>query len=317
MDQKTRHDEFRQQAGNREVGEVAPKPESKGVAKAVARNAISVDVEDYFHVSALAGCIDRDDWDNMEYRAEDNTRKLLDLFAEFGVHGTFFVLGWIGKRSPALIREIHDAGHEVACHGMSHQLVYRQTPEKFAEETRASKQMLEDVTGAPVVGYRAASWSITEQSLWALDSLAELGFLYDSSVFPIHHDRYGIPGAPQHAGVIKTPNGARLVEFPPSTATLPGMRLPVAGGGYFRLFPYFVTQFGLRRINRKEHQPFIFYTHPWEVDPGQPRFKASWLSRFRHYTNLDKTEPRLRRLLTEFPCTTARNVLADLGLLER
>ena len=180
---------------------------------------------------------------------------------------------------------------------------------------KAGKELLEDIISHPVVGYRAASWSITRQSLWALDIIAELGFDYDSSIFPIRHDRYGIPGALQHPGEIESPKGHRIVEFPPSTVSLPGMRLPVAGGGYFRLFPYHLTTFGLRRINRQARQPFIFYLHPWEVDPDQPRFEASRLSKFRHYTNLDQTEPRLRKLLAEFECTTARNVLADLNLL--
>ncbi len=279
-------------------------------------NAMTVDVEDYFHVAALSQVIRREDWDGMEYRAEQSTRKLLNLFEEVGVKATFFILGWVARRSPELIREIHRAGHEIACHGMSHQLVYTQTPGTFAAETRESKELLEDLTGAPVLGYRAASWSITRQSLWALDTIHELGFKYDSSVFPIHHDRYGIPGAPQRPGLIPTPSGAQLVEFPPSTVSLAGMRLPVAGGGYFRLLPFWLTRYGLRRLNHRERQPFIFYLHPWEVDPQQPRFRASWLSRFRHYTNLDRTEPRLRALLQEFPCTTVENVLTGLGLLK-
>ncbi len=275
---------------------------------------MTVDVEDYFHVAALAESIPRSSWDSMEYRAEASTRLLIALFAEFDVRATFFVLGWVAKRSPGLVREIHAAGHEVACHGMSHQLIYRQTPADFARETAESKQLLEDITGSAVQGYRAASWSITRQSLWALDIIHDLGFKYDSSVFPIHHDRYGIPGAPQRPGLLSTPNGHSLVEFPPSTVSMLSMRLPVAGGGYFRLLPYSLTQSGLRRINREGH-PFIFYLHPWEVDPEQPRIKARWLSRFRHYTNLDQTEPRLRKLLGEFKCGTVSSVLGDLGLL--
>lgn len=275
---------------------------------------MTVDVEDYFHVAALAEVIPRERWDSMEYRAEASTRRLLALFAEFGVSATFFVLGWVAKRSPQLVRDIHEAGHEVACHGMSHKLIYEQTPEEFATETADSKKLLEDITGAAVEGYRAASWSITRQSLWALDVIHDLGFKYDSSVFPIHHDRYGIPGAPHRPGTLSTPNGHSLVEFPPSTVSMLATRLPVAGGGYFRLLPYAVTQSGLRRINR-EGRPFIFYLHPWEVDPTQPRFNARWLSRFRHYTNLDRTEPRLRKLLGEFECGTVSSVLSDLGLL--
>jgi polysaccharide deacetylase family protein (PEP-CTERM system associated) len=277
-------------------------------------NALTVDVEDYFHVAALAGSIGREKWDRMEYRAEGSTQRLLRLFDEFNVRATFFVLGWVAKRSPALIRKIHDAGHEVACHGMTHELVYTQTPDQFAAETRESKQLLEDIIGAEVHGYRAASWSITRRSLWALDTIHELGFRYDSSVFPIRHDRYGIPGAATTPGVLRTVGGNQIVEFPPSTVRLYGVRVPVAGGGYFRLLPYWLIRTGLRKINASA-QPFIFYLHPWEVDPQQPRIEAPLLSKFRHYTNLDKTEPRLRRLLGEFRCTTVRSVLTDLGLL--
>lgn len=279
------------------------------------RNAMSVDVEDYFHVAALSRVISRDDWSTMEYRAEANTHKLLELFAEKEVKATFFILGWVAKRSPGLVRDIHAAGHEVACHGMSHRLVYEQTPLEFEQETRDSKAMLEDATGARVSGYRAASWSITRQSLWALDIIHSAGFEYDSSIFPIRHDLYGIPDAPKCPGVMTTLDGQSLVEFPPSTATFLGVRIPVAGGGYFRLLPYWVTRRGLRQINSDLQQAFIFYLHPWEVDPDQPRVEAGWLSRFRHYTNLRKTQQRLRDLVGEFQFTTVRNVLADTGLL--
>jgi polysaccharide deacetylase family protein (PEP-CTERM system associated) len=278
------------------------------------RNAMTVDVEDYFHVAALADSIPRARWDSMEYRAENSTRRLLALFAEFDVKATFFVLGWVARRSAGLIRELHSAGHEVACHGMSHELIYRQTPKVFAQETADAKKLLEDTIGVAVHGYRAASWSITRQSLWALDIIHDLGFKYDSSVFPIHHDRYGIPGALQRPGLMPTPGGQRLVEFPPTTVSVLSMRLPVAGGGYFRLLPYAVTQAGLRQVNREGH-PFIFYLHPWEVDPAQPRIPARWLSRFRHYTNLERTEPRLRKLLGDFKCGTVAGVLSDIGLL--
>lgn len=283
----------------------------------ILRNAMTVDVEDYFHVAALSSVIKRDDWAAMEYRAEANTHKLLELFAHKGIQATFFVLGWVARRSPALIRSIHAAGHEVACHGMSHELVYEQTREQFEGETRDSKQLLEDIIGAAVHGYRAASWSITRRSLWALDVVHELGFQYDSSIFPIRHDLYGIPDAPQRPGVMRTPQGRQIVEFPPSTATLLGLRVPVAGGGYFRLLPYWLTRCGLRQINHVDRQAFIFYLHPWEVDPEQPRVRAGRLSRFRHYTNLRKTHGRLRQLIDEFHFTTVRNVLADTGLLAR
>jgi polysaccharide deacetylase family protein (PEP-CTERM system associated) len=272
-------------------------------------NAMTVDVEDYFHVSALAESIARKDWDSMEFRAERSTDRLLEMFAEKDIKATFFVLGWVTKKTPALVRRIHAAGHEVACHGLTHELVYRQTPEVFRQETRDSKAMLEDTIGAPVIGYRAASYSITRQSLWALDILCDLDFKYDSSIFPIAHDRYGIPGASTRPGPISAPNGKRIVEFPLSTKDVLGRRVPVAGGGYFRLFPYWFTRWALARVNRDDAMPFVFYLHPWEIDPDQPRVKASALSRFRHYNNLDKCEARLRSLIGDFRFTTMRDVL--------
>ena len=283
--------------------------------QALLRNAMTVDVEDYFHVAALAESISRDDWATMEYRAEANTHRLMDLFAEFDVKATFFMLGWVAQRSPKLVRDIHAAGHEVGCHGMSHRLIYEQSPEEFERETRDSKALLEDLTGAAVSGYRAASWSVTRQSLWALDIIHAAGFEYDSSVFPIRHDIYGIPDAPRYPATMRTPNGQQLVEFPPSIASFAGVSIPVAGGGYFRLLPYWLTRMGLRQINHDRKHPFIFYLHPWEVDPEQPRIKVGWRSRFRHYTNLRKTQQRLRDLVTEFRFTTVRNVLSDIGLL--
>ena len=278
-------------------------------------NAMTVDVEDYFHVSALAGSIARDRWDSMEYRAEASTGRLLELFADRGIHATFFVLGWVAERSPGLVRRIAAAGHEVACHGESHELVYRQAPTVFRQETLRSKARLEDLVGSPVRGYRAASYSITRESLWALDVILDAGFAYDSSVFPIRHDVYGLSEAPLRPARIKAPSGRTLVEFPLSVAEVLGLRLPVAGGGYFRLFPYAVTRAGLRHVNRSARSPFVFYLHPWEVDPGQPRIAAPFKSRFRHYTNLDVCETRLVRLLSEFRFGRMDRVLADVGLL--
>jgi len=278
-------------------------------------NALTVDVEDYFHVAALAPTVPRDSWDSRESRVVSNTRKLLRIFEQFDVKGTFFVLGWVAERHPQLVREIAASGHEIACHGYSHRLVYEQPPKEFHEETLRSKKLLEDITGAAILGYRAASYSIVRQSLWATDILAELGFVYDSSIFPVHHDRYGIPDAPRIPHRMSTPNGSSIVEWPLATATVLGYQLPVAGGGYFRLLPYWLSRWGLASINRREKRPFIFYLHPWEIDPGQPRIAASRLSRFRHYTNLGKCEERLRRLLGEFQFGTARDGLAQLGLL--
>jgi polysaccharide deacetylase family protein (PEP-CTERM system associated) len=279
-------------------------------------NAFSVDVEDYFQVAALARAIPRDSWSQREYRAEANTDRVLAVLAEHQVRATFFVLGWIAEKSPALVKRIAAAGHEIASHGYSHELIYTQTRSEFRLETARSKNHLEDLTGRPVVGYRAASFSITSESLWALDVLIDLGFQYDSSVFPIRHDRYGIPDAPVEPGRVTAPSGRTLVEFPMAAAEYFGARLPVSGGGYFRILPYFLTRAGLRRINSKQRRPFIFYMHPWEVDPGQPRVDAGFVSNFRHYTNLDRCEPRLRRLFEDFEFSSVREVLEARGLLK-
>jgi polysaccharide deacetylase family protein (PEP-CTERM system associated) len=214
------------------------------------RNALTVDVEDWYHVSAFADRIDPANWDSYAPRVGDNTRRLLELFARHDTKATFFILGWVAERQPALIREIAAAGHEVACHGWSHQLVYGQEQEIFRAETLRSKALLEDLLGQPVSGYRAASYSITNESLWALDVLAEAGFEYDSSIFPVRHDRYGIPDGERWPHVITTPSGQSWSSFPLSTAYWMGMRLPVAGGGYFRLYPYALTRAGLGSINR-------------------------------------------------------------------
>lgn len=277
-------------------------------------NAFTVDVEDYFQVAALASAIDRGSWPQRESRVERNTGVLLDVLAESEVRGTFFVLGWIADRHPALIRRIAAAGHEIACHGFSHQLVYTQSADEFREETARSKRTLEDLTGQSVLGYRAASFSITRQSLWALDVLIDLGFQYDSSIFPIRHDRYGIPGADPRPALLAAPSGRTLIEFPMSAARFAGVAVPVSGGGYFRLLPYALTRAGLRQINGRFGRPFTFYLHPWEIDPGQPRVPVGWLSRFRHYTNLDRCESRLRRLLGDFRFGAMREVLLGLGL---
>ena len=278
-------------------------------------NALTVDVEDYFHVAAFASNISRDSWSARESRVVANTKKLLAMFEQFDVRATFFVLGWVAEQHPELVRDIASRGHEIACHGYSHQLVYDQTPEEFYKETLHAKRVLENIAGAAILGYRAASYSITRESLWALDILVELGFAYDSSIFPVHHDRYGIPNAKRTPHLMSTPKDNAIVEWPLSTAKALGLRLPVAGGGYFRLFPYWLTRWGLASINRREQQPFIFYLHPWEIDPEQPRVSAGRLSRFRHYNNLEKCEGRLRRLLSEFNFGTARDSLVMLGLL--
>lgn len=278
-------------------------------------NALTVDVEDYFHVSAFSSVIHRQDWDLYKCRVEANTRALLELFARRDVRATFFVLGWVAERYPELIREVAAQGHEIACHGLSHELVYRQTPEVFREETYRAKSVLEDVVQVPVAGYRAASYSIVKQSRWALDVLVDLGFKYDSSIFPVRHDRYGIPDAPRRPYKMSFDGGAELVEFPLSTYRIGSYQLPVSGGGYFRLFPYAFTRHALRRINRREKLPFIFYLHPWEIDPAQPRVRAGAFSRFRHYNNLDRCYSRLESLLSDFRFASVHDVLRQMGLL--
>jgi polysaccharide deacetylase family protein (PEP-CTERM system associated) len=277
------------------------------------RNALTIDVEDYFQVAALAEAVDRKDWSSMEYRVEKNTDRLLQLLEEKDLRATFFTLGWVAERSPDLVRRIRNAGHEVASHGYSHQLVYNQTPDVFREETRKSKSILEDITGEPIRGYRAASYSITAQSRWALDILVEEGFEWDSSIFPVHHDRYGMPGTPHEPYWLKTPNGGKLLEFPLSTCPVGSYRMPIAGGGYFRLYPYWLSRWGLGRINRAG-DPFIFYLHPWEIDPDQPRLNVSAFSRFRHYNNLDKCMGRLESLLGDFRFGSVSDVLGDLDI---
>ncbi len=278
------------------------------------QNVMTIDVEDYFQVSAFADSIKPNEWDQQPLRVENNTLKLLDLFDEYNIKATFFVLGWVAQREEKLVLEIANRGHEVACHGYSHQLVYNQTPKVFQQETVLAKKILEDIIQQPVKGYRAASYSITEKSLWALDILAESGFIYDSSIFPVRHDRYGMPDTPKHPYELKTPAGHSIIEFPLSTAKILNYRLPIAGGGYFRLYPYWLSKAGLAQINRQQ-KPFIFYLHPWEVDPQQPRIPASWFSQFRHYNNLDKCESRLRKLMTDFQFATTWDVLNTLDLV--
>jgi len=289
--------------------------ENPTAKKNVQLNALTIDVEDYFHVAALSGAISRDSWTLRESRAEANTERLLTILAARNVHATFFVLGWLAERQPQLVRRIAAAGHEVGCHGYSHQLVYRQSPKEFREETARAKHSLEDTLGQAVQGYRAASFSVTRRSLWALDVLIDLNFGYDSSVFPIRHDLYGLPGARPEPHRITAPSGRTLAEFPMSTASFLGLQVPVSGGGYFRILPYWLTRAGLKQINERHGRPFAFYLHPWELDPGQPRVKVGALSRFRHYTNLSRCEARLQRLLGEFSFTSMHEALRQRGLV--
>jgi polysaccharide deacetylase family protein (PEP-CTERM system associated) len=271
-------------------------------------NAMSVDVEDYFQVSAFDRIVSRAGWGDFSSRVVPNTQRILERFDRAGVRSTFFILGWVAERFPSLVREIAQAGHEIASHGYHHQLLYTLTPAQFREDVRAAKIVLEQTSGRPVIGFRAPSYSIVESSLWALDILIEEGYAYDASIFPIHHDRYGIPGAERHAHVIRRPKGT-LVEMPGSTTRIGGVNLPVAGGGYFRLLPYAWTRWGIGRVNRLERKPVVFYMHPWELDPDQPRMSVGAASRLRHYAGLGRTSERLNRLLADFRFTSVAIVL--------
>jgi polysaccharide deacetylase family protein (PEP-CTERM system associated) len=271
-------------------------------------NAMTIDVEDYFHVSAFADVVSPADWPAFESRVCTNTDRLLGLLDEADVQATFFVLGWVAERFPELVRRIHRAGHELASHSYDHGLVYDKTPDAFRADLRRAKHAIGSAAGVEVTGYRAPSYSLVDRSLWALDVLVDEGYTYDSSIYPIHHDRYGIPSWPRHVHRVERQAGG-LWELPGSTVRHFGTNFPMGGGGYFRLLPYQWTSRGIRQLNEQEGRPAIFYLHPWEVDPQQPRLKASRLSRFRHYRNLDQTEPRLRRLLGEFRFGTISQVL--------
>lgn len=259
---------------------------------------MTVDVEDYFHVSAFEPYISRASWDKWPRRVECNTEYVLDLFARHEVQATFFVLGWVARRHPALVRRIVAGGHEVASHGFGHVRVTEQSPAEFRADVLYSKQLLEDITGTPVLGYRAPSYSIGTNNLWALDILQDLDFQYDSSIYPVHHDFYGMPEARRFPFWHKT---GGLMELPISTVVLGRRNVPCGGGGYFRLFTYRFSRWAIQHINRREGQPCLFYFHPWELDPGQPRPEGLGLkTRFRHYLNLGRMEHRLDCLLSDF-----------------
>jgi polysaccharide deacetylase family protein (PEP-CTERM system associated) len=261
-------------------------------------NAMTVDVEDYFQVSAFERRVAPADWERMPVRVEANTNRVLDLLAGRGVRATFFTLGWVAERFPALVRRIADSGHEVASHGYDHTRVIHQDPAQFRADATRTRGLLEDLTGRAVRGYRAASYSIGASNLWALDVLQEAGYRYSSSIYPIRHDLYGMPEAPRFAFRLRA---GGLLELPITSVCALGRRWPCGGGGYFRLFPYALSSWGLRRVNREDRQPGIFYFHPWEVDPDQPRIAGvGTKARLRHYLNLSRMEARLTRLLGDF-----------------
>lgn len=273
-------------------------------------NVLTVDVEDYFQVSAFEHRIRRAEWPQFESRVCRNTELLLELFEGFGVQATFFVLGWVASRFPALVRRIAHAGHELASHGFHHELVCSIGQKAFRSDILRARRVLEDAAGVRVVGYRAPSFSVNLASLWALDVLIEEGYTYDASIFPIRHDRYGVPCWARHVHQVIRPSGA-IWELPGSTVRVLGANLPFGGGGYLRLFPFAWTRAGIHHLNEVEGQPAVVYVHPWELDPDQPRLEGSFISRLRHYTNLDKTAGRLRRLLAEFRFGPVSAVLAQ------
>lgn len=258
---------------------------------------LSVDVEDFCHVEAFADRITPEMWSHFPSRVADNTRRILELFESTGARATFFTLGWVAKHEPKLVREILSAGHEVGCHSYLHAPIWRMTPEEFRADTRRARCVIEDAGGQQVVGYRAPTFSMVRKSLWAIEVLAEEGFLYDSSIFPIRHDLYGFPEAQRFPHRWELSSGKSIFEIPLSSVRLWGINLPAAGGGYLRLLPMSYTRWAIRRIHRKDRQPVVVYFHPWEIDPDQPRLNGSWKSRLRHYTNLKTMERRLRELL--------------------
>ncbi|MBI5656914.1 MAG: DUF3473 domain-containing protein [Geobacter sp.] len=278
-------------------------------------NALTIDVEYFFQVNAFSRHVKREDWGNFPLRVADNTRRILDMLDEFSVRSTFFVLGWVAERDGLLIKEILLRGHEIACHGYGHELIYTIGPDRFREDIRRAKSVLEDIAGTKVSGYRAPSYSITGKSIWALDILVEEGFSYDSSIFHVYHDTYGLPDAPRFPHLITCESGS-IMEFPLTTYPLrfwnKEYRLPIAGGGYLRLFPACFLQWGIDSINKKEKQPAVLYFHPWEIDPDQPRIKSGFKSTFRHYLNLHSTEAKLRKIIGTGKFTTMHEVLENM-----
>lgn len=259
---------------------------------------MTVDVEDYFQVSAFEKCIPRESWETLPCRVQDNTDYILDLFAEQGVHATFFILGWVADRFPSLIRKIAESGHEIASHGYSHARVCQMSSDEFRKEVVTTKKILEDLSGVEVIGFRAPSYSINEKNLWALKVLHEAGYRYSSSIYPVKHDLYGMPDAPRFPFRV---DGDGILEIPITTLRLFNRNYPGGGGGFFRLFPYQLSKKILQRVNTQDQQPGIFYFHPWEIDVDQPRQRqAPARSRFRHYLNLGMMAPRVKKLMDDF-----------------
>lgn len=272
---------------------------------------LSVDVEDYFMVEAFSASVDRKTWDRRESRVVASTHRVLDLFDQYDVKATFFFVGWVAWKFPRLVREVHARGHEIACHSFWHRTVYSLTPGEFREDTRAAVRAIEDAAGLNVHGYRAPSWSITKDSIWALEILAEEGFTYDSSIYPIRHDLYGLPGAKRFPHIHTCANGQTLQEFPPATVRFWGQNLPGGGGGYLRILPLAYTRWVFCIFENKYHQRIVVYLHPWELDPGQPRVCERFRSRVRHYTNLSRMKARVEYLVGNYSFQPFRELLQD------
>jgi polysaccharide deacetylase family protein (PEP-CTERM system associated) len=271
-------------------------------------NCITVDVEDYFHTEAMSSVVARDQWNQQPTRVERNTKRLFDLFAAHETRGTFFFLGWVAERFPHLVREAAELGHEVGCHSYWHRSVYRLAPEEFRKDTKRAKEVIENAAGTEILGYRAPNFSLVKGTEWALEILADLGFSYDSSVHPIKHDIYDNPDALRFPDRIAD---GRLMEFPIATLAIGHRNFPVGGGGYFRILPYRYTRHGLSLLNHERKRPVVFYCHPWELDPQQPRLSASLRSRFRQYTGLKTTTVKLKRLLNDFRFAPIKEVFSE------
>jgi len=277
------------------------------------RSLLTVDVEEYFHPTEVQDSLSQRDWDLLPSRIEQETGAVLEMFCERGVKATFFILGWVASRRPHLVREIVAAGHEVGCHSYAHQLVYRMTPAEFRQDTQRAVSAIGDACGVTPTAYRAPSYSITRESMWALETLIECGFTHDSSIYPIEHDRYGIRGFERHAHVMHTPSGP-IHEIPIATVLLPNGRVaPIGGGGYLRLLPYCYTSAGIRRLNGIERKPACVYFHPWEIDPGQPRLASGAIARLRTYTGMRGMRRKLERLLSDFSFAPLTGALEEVA----
>jgi polysaccharide deacetylase family protein (PEP-CTERM system associated) len=279
------------------------------------KNALTFDVEEYYQVSAFSGQIRPEQWNGYSGRVQESTRKVLDLLDASGFKATFFVLGWVAENHAALVREIANRGHEVACHSLQHRRVFEMRADEFREDTRRAQELLQDACGQRIRGYRAPSFSITKDSLWALEILAELGFTYDSSIFPVRHPDYGMPEQQRFPFRVMTLSGP-IVEFPMPTLKLGRRRSPFGGGAYLRILPYWYTRWGIRHVNQEEHRPVCVYLHPWELDPEQPRMSAGLSARLRHYAGLRGAELKLTKLLRDFefcPLGTIVQQLTEYG----